>query len=87
MKLSWRPYQKKIINKAREVINKYNFDYPEDIRRIVNVAMVNGLSIHPLEAERLWSEHSYKYAAGWLHLSDSDDEILSAINWWQSQGE
>jgi len=27
MKLSWRPYQKKIINKAREVINKYNFIY------------------------------------------------------------
>jgi len=27
MKLSWRPYQKRIISKAREVINKYGFIY------------------------------------------------------------
>lgn len=27
MKLSWRPYQKRIIGKAREVINKYGFIY------------------------------------------------------------
>ena len=27
MKLNWRPYQKKIINQGREVVNKYRFVY------------------------------------------------------------
>ena len=27
MKLNWRPYQKRIINQGREVVNKYRFVY------------------------------------------------------------
>lgn len=56
-----------------------NGRYPEDIIRIMKVAIDANILLTPEEAEMVWTEHSDSYAAGWLGLPDDDDVLAMLI--------
>lgn len=56
-----------------------NSRYPEDIIRIMKVAIDVNILLTPEEAEMVWTEHSNSYAAGWLGLPDDDDVLATLI--------
>lgn len=56
-----------------------NGRYPEDIIRIMKVAIDANILLTPEEADMVWTEHSNSYAAGWLGLPDDDDVLATLI--------
>jgi len=50
-----------------------------DCERIVNIALDHRYLLSVSQAEDVWSEVSEMYAAGWLFLPDSDDELWADI--------
>lgn len=56
-----------------------NSRYPEDIIRIMKVAIDVNILLTPEEADMVWTEHSNSYAAGWLGLPDDDDVLATLI--------
>lgn len=53
-----------------------------DVRRLVDVAASNHVTITQSQAYMAWSRHSEGVAAGWLIMPDSDDDL-----WFESQYE
>lgn len=56
-----------------------NYDWGNDVDRIVNICLTNGFVISEADAHHAWSEHSDNYAARWLTLGDDDKLILDAV--------
>lgn len=52
----------------------------EDCRRIVNLLESIGYIVTMEEAHRLWSMHSDDYCAGWLSMSEEDEDVLRELN-------
>lgn len=59
-----------------------NCSYPEDVKRIIKVAMNNGILLLPLEAEKAWEEYSDSMAACWMTLPKSDDDVWFSLPSW-----
>jgi hypothetical protein len=58
---------------------KQEIPYSEDCERIRDTFKQRGYSISLLEAHWLWSTYSDKFAASWLFLPESDDEVFDAV--------
>ena len=54
-------------------------DFPADVTRIVDMANEHGYSLTKLLAIALWEHHSEGWAAGWLHLPESDVELWNIV--------
>lgn len=52
-----------------------NFEFYEDVMRIVTVCANAGYRVAPDDAALIWEAYSESMAAGWMML-DEDDEIL-----------
>jgi len=64
------------------MVRKLNFDdleYPEDCKRICEVACYYGYIISPQEAGDIWAKESDMVAAGWLCLPDTDKDLWQCI--------
>ena len=57
----------------------YSPEYPQDVERIQKILASEGHSVSKEDAEKLWSDHSYSSAAGWLILPDDDDDLLQTL--------
>lgn len=55
------------------------FDYPSAVERLVHIADDAGYVLTPVDAERIWSEYSDTFCAGWLHLHDDDADVLRIL--------
>lgn len=66
-----------ILDYAR--INKNNFSYPEDIKRMIEVCNKKGVTITPELAEKLWYMHSDDNCACWLILPKDDDSLFETL--------
>ena len=57
-----------------------HFDsFPKDVDRIVKVMQERGYEISREDAETIWEDCSENWAAGWLILPTSDDELAKEI--------
>jgi len=56
-----------------------DFDYPEDVRRIVEACASQDYEITPEVAQWAWEQYSDSMAAGWLCLPTSDAAIVRSI--------
>jgi len=54
--------------------------YPEDCRKIQQVLRDRGYEASLSECETLWEKYSDMMCAGWMCLSDTDDEIFDCIS-------
>ena len=61
-------------------IKEYNRDFHEDTLRIQRVLIDRGFYAENTQCRRLWELHSEEYAAGWLALPKSDDELYECIH-------
>lgn len=56
------------------------FDYPEDVKQIVEALARHGYEVDPRHAEAAWSKMSTdEYCAGWLMLDHSDDAAIVSM--------
>jgi hypothetical protein len=53
--------------------------YPDDIDRMQRVLIANGCLAARADLEALWGDYSDSFAAGWLFLPESDDELLGIL--------
>lgn len=63
-----------------KVIIKKNFAYPDDVRRIQKILQDRDYEATLSECEELWDMYSDSMCAGWMILSDDDDEVFSCIS-------
>lgn len=54
-------------------------DYTNDILRIQRVLIDKGYYAENSQCRRIWQLHSEEYAAGWLALPKTDEEIYESI--------
>lgn len=55
------------------------FEYPKDIKRIVEICEKHDIQITPDEAEELWNWYSDDYCAQWLCLPSDDEDLFEII--------
>lgn len=56
------------------------FEFPKDIKRIVEVCDQHDIQITPDEAEELWSRYSdTEWCASWLGLPSDDEDLFEII--------
>ena len=60
-------------------IDDEEYQYPYDVERICDVCAAAGYDITGRTAYRLWQKHSDNYAAGWLMLPESNQDLLEEI--------
>jgi hypothetical protein len=60
-------------------VSSYMKSHLEDCNRIKSVLESAGIAVSVYEAYLMWETYSDRYAAGWLFLPDSDEEILNAL--------
>ncbi len=54
--------------------------YPEDVRRLFNIALINGYIFPCDEIEDIWEEFSEEHCAQWLIMdSYTDEQLLKVI--------
>ena len=58
--------------------NYRKIDYPEDVKKIVNILKSKNIEITPDEAEDLWYDYSADCDACWLGLPE-DEEVFEII--------
>lgn len=51
--------------------------HSNDVERIVRIFASKGVMLDPLRAYMAWSEYSDSYAAGWLSLGNSDEDVYN----------
>lgn len=62
------------------------FEYPEDIKRIVEAFRLDGLECSPSEACEMWEGYSEDYAAGWIYLPEHPKDIVDCLRtYWTVQ--
>lgn len=54
-------------------------DYTNDVLRIQRVLIDKGYYAENSQCRRIWQLHSEEYAAGWLKLPKTDEEIYESI--------
>ena len=54
-------------------------DHSEDLLRICKVFAQHGYFCSRLQAHKMWDEHSYRSAAGWLELPEDDAELFQCL--------
>jgi len=54
-------------------------DYTNDILRIQRVLIDKGYYAENSQCRRVWQLHSEEYAAGWLTLPKTDEEIYESV--------
>lgn len=57
-----------------------DFDYPEDVERIVKVLADRGYKCSPGDAAILWDRYSDSMAAGWMMLPQDDEDVFGCIS-------
>jgi hypothetical protein len=55
----------------------HHFEYTKDIDRIIKIFADRGCEISAESAVKSWEEYSSSYAAGWLTLHETDEEIFN----------
>jgi hypothetical protein len=60
-------------------IDLKNYDYPADIERMIEVCRNNNIDTTPEEVDDVWCEYSEMFAAGWLTLPDTDEELFEIL--------
>lgn len=55
-------------------------EYRDDINRIVNAMAEAGFMCTDTEAKELWEEYSDSFAAGWLGLPSTNEEIVGCVS-------
>jgi len=53
------------------------FDFPNDVEKIVLSYKKNGIIITKKQAEEIWLEYSDTFCAGWLMLPKERDEVYN----------
>jgi len=61
---------------------KGDYEFPEDVERLVQVIYEKGYIISPMEAENAWQDYSNDIDAGWIVLPDSSENIWEMISPW-----
>ncbi len=56
-----------------------NFRFPDDVRKIAQVCLLNGHIVTYIEAEKIWTNYSEVMCAGWVNLPKSDLGIWLCI--------
>lgn len=56
--------------------------YPEDVRRILRVALDHGIVASALEAEKAWEDYSDLMCASWMFLPKDDAELWACLPEW-----
>jgi hypothetical protein len=67
---------KKIVTKK----DLRRLDYPHDCQRIVEVLASHGYHCTLEQAQDLWKDYSDHYAAGWLILPESDEDVFYSVS-------
>lgn len=63
-----------------KAMSKYSdYEYGEDVKRIVDVLAKKNIEITLEEAEYLWSKHSDEYCAQWLILPREDKQLFEIV--------
>lgn len=57
-------------------------EYPNDVKRIQKILADRGYEASPMECEALWDKYSDSMAAGWMGLSDDDEEVFGCISYY-----
>lgn len=52
----------------------------QDCARIVQVSLRHGFVLTLKQAEMIWEEYSEDYAAGWMTLPKTDEELWEILN-------
>ncbi len=65
--------------KLRREESEPRFDYQHDVERIVRVLASQGYYVSESDARAAWDRYSDMFAAGWLMLPESDDELARAV--------
>lgn len=53
--------------------------YPDDIARMKGIAQADGRDLTDEQITALWERYSESFCAGWMHLPDEDELILSIL--------
>jgi hypothetical protein len=61
---------------------KSNYEYPEDVERLVQAVLDNGYEIAMWEAESVWQDYSDDVDASWMILPDTSEEIWEILKPW-----
>jgi hypothetical protein len=68
--------------KIPENFNKIDFhtSYIYDCQRLQSLALSNGYLLSLNECYKLWDNHSYNMAAGWLMMPEKDGDLWMEIS-------
>lgn len=69
-----------MIKKIR-IQDKFEHRHIDDVKRIQVVLLKNGYDADLQSCASIWEDYSDSYAAGWLGLPESDDELFTIIGW------
>ena len=58
------------------LIEDYQHNYKEDIKRMMEVCKIYGFEITPYEADVLWCNFSNRVHVGWLSLPNDDEDLI-----------
>jgi hypothetical protein len=58
---------------------KENFRWGGDVDRIVAICKAKGYHISEADAHHAWEEYSDSMAAGWMMLSDDDNDVFETV--------
>ena len=59
-----------------------NFNYPEDVERLAQVAYRKGYSISLRDAQSAWEDYSADLDADWMVLPESQEDVWRALSSW-----
>lgn len=60
----------------RFVKEKNTIMFPDDVWRLIQIAINKGFMLSADDAEEAWKEYSATLHAGWLRLDDKNDDEL-----------
>jgi len=55
-------------------------EYPEDVKRIKEILEEREYIVTLNECEKLWQKYSDSMEAGWMALSEDDDDVFDCIS-------
>lgn len=58
------------------LVEDYQHNYKEDIKRMMEVCKTYGFEITPYEADVFWCNFSNRVYAGWLSLPNDDEDLI-----------
>ena len=64
----------------RKIEFKFEHRHMDDVQRIREVMLKRGFDIDLQSCAKFWEERSDMFAAGWLGLPDSDDDLFIELS-------